>query len=57
MQKKALQLLYKDYTNNYDSLFAKANKPSMEIKRYQTLAWEIFKALNILNPTYMQDLF
>ena len=29
----------------------------MEIKRYGTLALEIFKTLNNLNPTYMQDLF
>ena len=29
----------------------------MEIKRYGTLALEIFKTLNDLNPTYMQDLF
>ena len=29
----------------------------MEIKRYQTLALDIFQTLNVLNPTYMQDLF
>ena len=29
----------------------------MELKRYQTLALEIFKTLNVLNPTYMQDIF
>ena len=32
-------------------------KPSMEIKRYGTLALEIFKTLNDLNPTYIQDRF
>ena len=57
IQKRALRLLYNDYTSTYDSLLAKANKPSMEIKRYGTLALEIFKTLNDLNPTYMQDLF
>ena len=57
IQKRALRLLYNDYTSTYDSLLAKANKPSMEIKRYRTLALEIFKTLNDLNPTYMQDLF
>ena len=63
IQKRVLWLLYNDYTNTsdytntYDSLLAKANKPSMEIKRYGTLASEIFKTLNDLNPTYMQDLF
>ena len=50
-------LLYNGYTSTYDSLLAKANKPSKKIKRYRTLALEIFKTLNDLNLTYMQDLF
>ena len=50
-------MLYNDYTSTYDSLLAKPNKPSMETKRYRTLALEICKTLNDLNPTYMQDLF
>ena len=29
----------------------------MELKRYRILALEIFKILNVLNPTNMQDLF
>ena len=57
IQKRALRLLCKDYTSTYDSLIAKANEPSMELKRYQTLALETFKTLNVLNSTYMQDLF
>ena len=57
IQKRALRLLYNNYTSNYDSLLAKANKPSMELKRYPTLALEVFKTPNVLNPTYMQDLF
>ena len=57
IQKRALQLIYNDYTSTYDSLLAKANKPSMELKRYLTLTLEIFKTLNVLNPRYMQDLF
>ena len=56
IQKRAVQLLCDDYTSTYDSLLAKANEPSMELKRYRTLALEIFKTLNVLNPTYMQDL-
>ena len=47
-------MLYNDYTNTYDSLLA--NKQSMELKRYRTLALEIPKILNVLNPTYMQDI-
>ena len=57
IHKRALRLLYNDYASIYDSLLAKANKPSMELKRYPTLALEVFKTPNVLNPTYMQDLF
>ena len=57
IQDRVLQLLYNDYTRTYHSLLAKANKPSMELKRYRTLALEIFKTLKILNPTYMHYLF
>ena len=56
IQKGALQLLYNDYTSIYDSLLAKADKLSMEKKSCRTLALEIFKTLNDLNPKYMQDL-
>ena len=55
IQKRTLRLPYNDYTSTYDSLLAKQIK--LGIKRYQTLALEIFKTLNFLNPTYMQDLF
>ena len=55
--KRALPLLCNDYTSTYDSLLAKTNKSSMEIKRYRTQALEIFEILSNLNPTYMQDLF
>ena len=57
IQKRALRLLYNDYTSNYDSLLATANNSSIEIKRHQTMALEIFKTLNVLIPTCMQDLF
>ena len=56
-RKRALRLLYNDYSSTYDSLLTKANKPSMEIKHYRTLALEISKILNDLNPTYIHDLF
>ena len=53
IQDRVLQLLYNDYTRTYHRLFAKANKPSMELKCYRTLA---FKTLNLLNPMYMHYL-
>ena len=57
IQKRAFRLLYNDYGNTYDSLHAKPNKSSMELKCYRTLVLEIFETLNVLNPRYIQDLF
>ena len=57
IQKIALRLLHIDYTSTYDSLLAKVNEPSMEIKLYRTLALEIFKTLNDSSSAYMQNLF
>ena len=57
IQKKALWQLHNDCTSTDHSLLEKASKPSMGLKRYGTLALEIFKTLNVSNPTYMQDLF
>ena len=45
-----------DYTSTYDSLLAKANKSSLEIRCYGTLALDTVKTLNHLSATYMQDL-
>ena len=34
-----------------------SNKPTMEIRRLRTLAVEIFKTLNEINPPYMKNIF
>ena len=57
IQKGTLRLLYNDYTSTCDGPFAKSNKPSIELKRYQTQALQIFNTVSFLNPTYMQNLF
>ena len=57
IERKALRLLYNNYTSAYDSLLAEVNKPSMELTRYRTPTLVIFKTLNVLNPAYMQVIF
>ena len=57
IQERSLRLLYNDYESDYDSLLHKAEIPRMEIKRLRTLAIEVFKTLNDLNPTYMKEIF
>ena len=55
MQERALRLLHNDFTSDYSELLNKSGKPSMEVKRLRTLALEIFKTLNNLNPDYMKE--
>ena len=53
-------LLEKANLMNKTVLLEKANKLTKEMKRLRTIANEIFKALNllnILNPSYMKELF
>ena len=56
IQKRALWLPYNDYAST-DGLFVKESKPSMELKPYRTLVLQIIKTINVLKPTYMQELF
>ena len=45
-------LLYSDY-----KVLLNETRNSMEIKRVRTLALEIFKTLNNLNPDFTKDVF
>ena len=49
--------MYNNNTDSYEDLLVKAGKPSMELKRIRTLAIEIFKTLNDINPNYMKEIF
>ena len=57
IQERALRLLHNDFTSEYSQILSKSSTASMEIKRLRTLALEIFKTLNNLNPDYMKEIF
>ena len=57
IQKRALRFLYNDYDSDYEHLLKLANKPTMEVRKLRTLAIEIFKTLNDLNPPFMKEIF
>ena len=57
IQKQTLTKLYNDSTIEYNQLLNKYSKASMEVKHLRTLALEIFKTLNNLNPEYMKEIF
>ena len=57
IQYRALRFLHNDYDDDYNTLLKKSDKFSMEVRRLRTMALEIFKSLNDLNPSFMQELF
>ena len=57
MQKRALRFLYNDYDLSYEQLLVKSGKDSMNVNRLRSLCIEIYKTLNDLNPTIMNEIF
>ena len=57
IQYRVLQFLHNDYDYDYNTLLKKSDKCSMEVRRLRTMALEIFKSLNDLNPSLMKNLF
>ena len=57
IQEHCIKLLYNNTTETYDDPLVKTLQSSMEIKRLRTLATEIFKTLNDINPIYMKEMF
>ena len=49
IQKRCLRLVLDDYESDYGNLIKKNGTTTMEIKRLQTLATEIFKTINNVN--------
>ena len=57
IQEQALRILYNDFSSDYESILNKSEKSTMETKRLRTLALEVFKTLNNMNPEYMKEIF
>ena len=56
-QKRALRFLYEDYVSSYEELLQKAGKETMKVNRLRSLCIEIYKSINNINPTYMNEIF
>ena len=50
IQKRCLGIILNDSESDYETLLRNRNKPTMEIPRLRTLAVEISKTLNEINP-------
>ena len=57
LQKKAVRFLYEDYVSSYEELLPKTGKETMKVNRLRSLCIEIYKSINNINPTYMNELF
>ena len=57
LQKRALPFLYEDYVSPYEELLQKAEKETMKVNGLRSLCTEIYKSINNINPTYMNEIF
>ena len=57
LQKRVLRFLYEDYISSYEELLQKAGKETMKVNRLRSLCIEIYKSINNINPTYMNEIF
>ena len=57
LQNRALRFLYEDCVSSYDDLLKKAGKETMKVNRSRSLCTEIYKLINNINPTYMNEIF
>ena len=56
-QTRALRIFRNGFDIDYKTLLDKPGKCTMEVKRLITLRLEVFKALNNLNPAFIEEIF
>ena len=57
LQKRALRFLYDDFEASYEDLLSKGGKSKTNVRRLRTLCVKIYKTLNDLNPSFMNNIF
>ena len=51
-----LRLTLNDYESDHKTFLDRSGKETMEIRRIKTLAIEMFKTVNKLNPNFMKTI-
>ena len=57
VQERALRLVLDDHISDYPTLLGKSVIDPLKTKRTKTLATEIYKTINSINPNYMKEIF
>ena len=57
IHERALRLTYSDYLSSFDKLLEKDKSFTIHERNLQRLATEIYKIINNLSPTFMNELF
>ena len=57
LQKRALCFLCDDFEASYEDLLSKGGKSTVNVRILRTLCVEIYKTLNDLNPSFMNNVF
>ena len=55
LQKGVLRFVYEGYVSSYEELLQKAGKETMKVNRLRSLCIEIYKLINNVNPTYVNE--
>ena len=57
IHERALRIIHKDSTSNFQELLNKSNSVSVHQRNLQLLLTEIYKTVHNLNPTFMTQVF
>ena len=57
IHERALRIAYNDYISDFESLLEKDTSVTIHQRNIQALTLEIFKTLNNLNPSFMNEIF
>ena len=57
IQERALRFLHDNHDFSYEELLGESEKYTIHVNRLRYLCIEIFKAVNQLNPEFMQNVF
>ena len=57
IHERALRIAYNDYVSSFETLLEREGSIPIHQKNIHTLATEIFKAKNDLNPSFMKNIF